>query len=89
MRARVPLALVVAERLDGGRQRAVLLGSYAPPARPSRRWAEQTMQEVTRALEAHIRARPEQWLWMHRRWKRTPIASVAPANPAARCAPLV
>lgn len=89
MRARVPLALVVAERLQGGRQRALLLGHYPPPARPSRLWAEQTMQEATRALEGHIRARPEEWLWMHRRWKRSTLAPAAAANPAARCAPLV
>jgi KDO2-lipid IV(A) lauroyltransferase len=89
MRARVPLALVVAERIAGGRQRALLLGHYPPPARPSRRWAEQTMQEATRALEAHVRARPEQWLWMHRRWKRSVPAAAPARNPAARCAPLV
>jgi KDO2-lipid IV(A) lauroyltransferase len=89
MRARVPLVLVVAERLPGGRQRAVLLGHFEPPARPSRRWAEQTMQSATRALEAHVRARPEQWLWMHRRWKRSAITAPRAGNPAARPAPLV
>jgi KDO2-lipid IV(A) lauroyltransferase len=89
MRARVPLVLIVAERLPGGRQRAVLLGQFAPPARPSRRWAEQTMQSATRALEAHVRARPEQWLWMHRRWKRSAINAPRAGNPAARPAPLV
>lgn len=89
MRARVPLALVVAERLPGGRQRALLLGRFEPPARPSRRWVEQTMQAATRALEAHIRARPEQWLWMHRRWKQSAVRAPRPGNPAARPAPLV
>lgn len=89
MRARVPLALVVAERLADGRQRALLLGHHEPPARPSRRWAEETMQSVTRALEEHVRAHPEQWLWMHRRWKRSAGARSTAGNPAARPAPTV
>jgi KDO2-lipid IV(A) lauroyltransferase len=73
MRARVPLALVVAERSSGGAHRAVLLAKFEPPVRSSRAWAERTMRELTGALERHIRNRPEQWLWMHRRWKRTPV----------------
>lgn len=70
MRARVPLALVVAERLPHGRHRAVLLAKFDPPARPCRDWAVESMRQATAALEAHVRGRPEQWLWMHRRWKR-------------------
>lgn len=38
------------------------------------------MQEVTRrhvaALERYIRRYPEQWLWMHKRWKHTDKAAV-------------
>ena len=29
-------------------------------------------QVSTDAIEAHIRANPEQWSWNHRRWKRRP-----------------
>jgi KDO2-lipid IV(A) lauroyltransferase len=71
MRARVPLLLVVAERTPRGTHRARLLDSIEPPARPSRKWAEAAMQRVTAELEEHVKAHPEQWLWMHRRWKRS------------------
>ena len=32
--------------------------------------------ETTALLEARVRARPELWLWMHRRWKTAPPADV-------------
>jgi KDO2-lipid IV(A) lauroyltransferase len=30
-------------------------------------------QELTRRVERWVRASPEQWLWMHRRWKTQPV----------------
>ena len=37
-------------------------------------------QAMTAAIEGWVRERPEQWLWMHRRWKTQP----RPAGDAAR-----
>ncbi len=35
---------------------------------------KENTQRVQRALENIIREHPEQWFWMHRRWKRSPTA---------------
>jgi KDO2-lipid IV(A) lauroyltransferase len=77
MRARVPLGLVLARRLADGSHVAELVGVIEPPARASRAWAEQSMQTLTAWLDAWVRRWPEQWLWMHRRWKQVPESVVA------------
>jgi len=40
-------------------------------------------QEYTAALEELVRARPEQYLWMHRRWKHRPRGQPQPADGVA------
>jgi KDO2-lipid IV(A) lauroyltransferase len=37
------------------------------------------MARATTALETHVRARPETWLWLHRRWKDVPRGASAHA----------
>ncbi len=34
------------------------------------------MREYNRYLEKHIRKYPEQWLWMHKKWKLTPVKKI-------------
>jgi Kdo2-lipid IVA lauroyltransferase/acyltransferase len=75
MRARAPLALVLARRLSDGSHVGELIGVLPPPERPSRIWAEHAMLTLTGWLEQFVRRHPEQWLWMHRRWKPAVVAS--------------
>jgi Kdo2-lipid IVA lauroyltransferase/acyltransferase len=39
-------------------------------------------QELTRLIESWVRAAPEQWLWVHRRWKTQPRPASPPDPPA-------
>jgi KDO2-lipid IV(A) lauroyltransferase len=36
----------------------------------------EAMQKFASALEGYIRQYPEQWLWLHKRWKSTPLRKV-------------
>jgi len=46
---------------------------WAPGGRRQEDIARLT-QALTHVIEGWVRARPEQWLWMHRRWKTQPAA---------------
>jgi Kdo2-lipid IVA lauroyltransferase/acyltransferase len=58
------------ERLGGTRQRVTI---YAPPVLPTDGTESERITKLTADIyvqfESWIRARPEQWLWMHDRWR--------------------
>ncbi len=64
-----PVVLMRAERLRGARFRVTVLPPLSPPDTGNR---EIDIARFTRAinavLEEWIRDRPQQWLWIHRRW---------------------
>ena len=64
------LAPVRAVLEEGGRYRLV----YEPPVEwtPTGKRREDVArltQQLTRVIEAWVRDTPEQWLWLHRRWR--------------------
>ncbi len=66
--------------LPNGRYRMV----YGPPVvwEGSGRRDEDVValtQHLTSIIEGWVREHPEQWLWLHRRWKTRPSAVPAPA----------
>lgn len=71
-----PVYVVAAVRV-GERLRMDIDGPVALPERGTReeKIAAHTAQ-LTALLERRIRAHPEQWLWLHRRWKGTPPAHI-------------
>jgi KDO2-lipid IV(A) lauroyltransferase len=81
MRARAPLVAAFPFRAPDGTLAVEVARTFEPPDRPSRAWAERTMVQVTRALEDFVLRHPEQWLWMHRRWK--PLPAPVDAGPRA------
>ncbi|HSG96113.1 MAG TPA: lipid A biosynthesis lauroyl acyltransferase [Afifellaceae bacterium] len=57
-------------RLAGGRFRLELEGPYDLPRDASGEIdIDSTMQMVTSIVEGWVREHPDQWLWMHRRWR--------------------
>lgn len=55
------------ERLDDGSH----VARFQPPLNLPDDETEATAH-MTRVIEEQIRRRPEQWVWMHRRWRRQP-----------------
>ena len=73
LRTGAPVVPVASAYLPDGRIRV----RYHPPVEPKDSGdrdadALDIMQRATAELEAEIRQTPDQWLWMHRRWKTRP-----------------
>lgn len=60
---------VFALPLPGGRYRLVYEHPVTPPNAESPDAIREFTQRCTDVLEMYVRRHPEQWLWMHRRWR--------------------
>ena len=65
-----------------GRHRVKILPALAPPPDRKPETILRATQEYTRIIEQMIREHPDQWIWIHRRWRTTvppaETTSVAP-----------
>ena len=66
-----PIVGVRVVRLPQHRFRIEAAGPIDPPRDARGRIDEQgTMQVITSIIEGWVREHPEQWLWLHRRWRK-------------------
>lgn len=67
------------ERTRGARYRAVIDPPLDIPRTGDRKVdVEAGVIRLNRVVEGWIRARPEQWLWLHKRWRLTPKRPIKP-----------
>lgn len=70
--------------LPDGRHRVIIEGPLDPPDTGDReRDALAFMQDLNDRLERRVREHPEQWYWLHRRWKRRAPRGAAEGPPTA------
>ena len=84
LRSGAPLFLGVAhcERWGAAHYRALLERVEVPRTGDLERDVTALTEAYTRALERAVRARPEQYLWQHRRWKTLPPAAPDQEQPS-------
>jgi Kdo2-lipid IVA lauroyltransferase/acyltransferase len=74
----VPMVVAASRRDDRGEHVLHVLEVLTPPDRHRRAWIAEATVAATLALDRFVRAHPDQWLWLHRRWKNLdPGARVA------------
>lgn len=73
LKSGAPVLPAFSARLGNGRHRAWIgppIGAVATGERPERLGV--STARYTAAIEEYVRRHPEQWFWVHNRWKRSP-----------------
>ena len=81
LRTGAPLIAAFPVRGEGGTHRVVVQGPFRPAEHLKGHAAVlDVTQQFTKAVEAMVRAHPDHWYWLHRRWKTRPPAAKAPKS---------
>ncbi len=72
LKAGVPLFVETSRRLESGRYLIEITEVDTKDLSYNKSDIRELAVRYTRALEAFIRKYPEEWLWLHDRWKRSP-----------------
>jgi KDO2-lipid IV(A) lauroyltransferase len=83
-RSGAPAFVVMAAR-EGGRLRMFVEGPFPVPdtGDPRADLIAHTAR-LTSVIESYVRRYPEQWLWLHRRWKATPQMAMRSPTPTSK-----
>jgi len=63
------LVIALSRRLPDGRYEIDVPLVISVPAQATKQWIRVAMERASKELETWIQQYPEQWLWLHRRWK--------------------
>jgi len=69
LRTGAPILPVFALPLNDGRYRLIYEKPIEPPDAATPDAVRELTQRCTKMLEKYVRAHPDLWLWMHRRWR--------------------
>lgn len=72
LRTKLPIILSMPRRIGIGRHRLELTEIKTDDLTFSSDNVKVLAERYTRAIESYIRRYPDQWFWLHNRWKRTP-----------------
>ncbi|MDD5677565.1 MAG: lysophospholipid acyltransferase family protein [Kiritimatiellae bacterium] len=68
-----PVLPVFMLREPDGRHRVCVFDPLPPPPRADKEAIRFATQAYTTIIERFVRAHPEQWIWLHRRWRTQPV----------------
>jgi KDO2-lipid IV(A) lauroyltransferase len=79
-RSQCPIVPIFIERQPGGRHKVTVQPLLEPPASRDLEELEAATQLYTSIIEEAVRKNPEQWTWIHRRWRTTRPETAAVAE---------
>ncbi len=77
-----PVIPVFCWRRPDGNYRIEILPALPPPPDRDPETIRQATQAYTAIVESVIRRHPDQWIWIHRRWRTQPLPESPPAGKA-------
>lgn len=78
-----PVIPVFNTRRPNGNHCVEIMPALPPPTDRKPETIHQATQAYTAIIESVIRQHPDQWIWIHRRWRTQPLPEYSPENPPA------